>query len=192
MKKWSDHPLNIQSAEMLVCTVWIVDTKRWGRCQLSIKELVCWMWQMIGCLSGEDPPAGPSWGIKAAIWTPLLGWWVEIWTRANPLGPLQLCPPLSVKKSSNDAFYIANMMQLNIEYVERRQAANRASPGPLNCRDVGTSACQKDQDNCFHSGDSWIIFFWTLNTQLFDCLKLCNLSPSQSPWAWFCLTLLPV
>lgn len=59
---------------------------------------------LIGCMSAEDPPAGPSRGIKAAIWTPFLSWWVEIWSKTNPPCPLQLCPPLSVKESSKETY----------------------------------------------------------------------------------------
>lgn len=67
-----------------------------------IKELICWTLMLIGCWSAEDPHAGPSWGIKAAIWTSFLSWWVEIRDRTNPLSPLQLCSPPSVKESCKD------------------------------------------------------------------------------------------
>lgn len=78
-----------------------------------IKELVCWQMMLIGCRSAEGPPAGPNPGIKAAIWTQFLSWWLEIRATANPRSPLQLCSPIRVKESSKDTLYLSNLMSLD-------------------------------------------------------------------------------
>lgn len=49
-------------------------------------------------------------GIKAAISTPFLSWWVEIWAKTNPPSPLQLCPLLSTKESSKDILNTLNQI----------------------------------------------------------------------------------
>ncbi len=41
LKKWSGHSLNIQSAEVSACTEWMLDTQRWGRCQLWVDQRAC-------------------------------------------------------------------------------------------------------------------------------------------------------
>lgn len=49
-------------------------------------------------------------GIKAAISTPFLSWWVEIWAKTNPPSPQQLCPLLSTKESPKDTLNTSNQI----------------------------------------------------------------------------------